>query len=167
MVDFNPNGNRLQFVRDLSSDEIAKHEKYISVFTDARSRFHLFKILGRNYVEWTSYINLLLNPLTNNDEDAMLQLDRLLLNYLSCAYTIHEHFKTSFRRRFRKNEAKLKEYDDFINGLCKNSWEFAFFLDFRGYVQHCGLGIGHFNRHRSYIGHVANHPRCGTTRSRQ
>jgi hypothetical protein len=83
LVGFNPNGNRLQFVRDLSSDEIAKHEKHISFFTDARSRFHLFKILGRNYVEWTSYINLLLNPLTNNDEDAMLQLDRLLLNYLT------------------------------------------------------------------------------------
>lgn len=149
LVGFNPNGNRLHLIRDLSEDEIANHEKFITVFTEARSRFHLFKILGRNYTEWISYINLLLNPLTNNDDDAMLQLDRLLLNYLSCAYTIHEHFKTSFRRRFRKNEEKLKEYDAFIEALCAKSWEFAFFLDFRGYVQHCGLGTSNFNRQRN------------------
>ena len=59
---------------------------------------------------------------------------------------IHEHFKTSLRRRFRKTPAKLKDYDDFVDKLCNNSWQFAFLLDFRGYVQHCGLGVGQFNR---------------------
>ena len=149
LVGFSPNGNRVHFVRDLTEEEIAKHKKYTAIFAEARGRFHLFKILSRNYEEWISYINFLLNPLSKNDENDMLQLDRLLLNYLSSAYTTHEHLKASFRRRFRKTPAKLKDYDNFMTALCEKSWEFAFLLDFRGYVQHCGLGISQFNRQTS------------------
>ncbi|HEY5345090.1 MAG TPA: hypothetical protein VIK62_01955, partial [Verrucomicrobiae bacterium] len=146
LVGFSSNGNRVHFVRDLTEEEIAKDKKYTAIFTEARGRFHLFKILSLNYAEWTANINLLLNPQSKNHDSEILQLDRLLLNYLSCAYTIHEHFKTSLRRRFRNTPEKLKAYDDFVGKLCEKSWEFAFLLDFRGYVQHCGLGVGQFNR---------------------
>lgn len=73
-------------------------------------------------------------------------MNRLLLNYLTFAYTIQAHFKVSFRQRYRKHHSSIKEYTDFINRLCAQSWAFAFLLDFRGYVQHVGLGVGHYNR---------------------
>lgn len=76
----------------------------------------------------------------------MLHLDRLLLNYLTCAYTIRQHFQISFQRRFGRDETKRTEYRAFLDRLCAASRGFAFFLDFRHYVQHRGLGIGHYSR---------------------
>jgi hypothetical protein len=131
-------GNFAEF-RKLEANEITDHEKYIPVFIEAQNRFNLFRILAQNYSEWNSHVNSLLNATTSNTGNEMLELDRLLLNYLTCAYTIQEHFKVSFQRRFRNDEAKQKERSDFIDGLCKASWPFAFFLDFRNHVQHCGL----------------------------
>lgn len=146
LLGFNKARSNIRFVRDLEANEVADHDRFTPIIAEARNRFNLFRILGHNYSEWKLYVDSLLNAKTKHDGDEMLQLDRLLLNYLTCAYTIQEHFKVSFQRRFRKNVAKQKDYSDFVDGLCKASWPFAFFLDFRGHVQHCGLGIGEFHR---------------------
>lgn len=146
LVGFNKLRNNFAVFRKLEENEIAEHEKYTPIIAEAGNRFNLFRILAQNYSEWNSYVNSLLNATTSNTGNEMLELDRLLLNYLTCAYTIQEHFKVSFQRRFRNDEAKQKERSDLIEGLCKVSWPFAFFLDFRGHVQHCGLGIGEFHR---------------------
>jgi hypothetical protein len=146
LIGFTANGNNFHFVRDLREDELSNHKKYTPIFMEAHNRFKLFRILDGNYKEWDAYINLLRGPGPRDYDNDFLKLDRLLLNYLTAAYTIQEHFQVSFVRRFRKDNGKLKEFDDFINGLCQSCWEFAFFLDFRNHVQHCGLGIGRFHR---------------------
>jgi hypothetical protein len=146
LLGINKARNSVHIFRDLEANEVADHDRFTPIIAEAQNRFNLFRILGQNYAEWKSYVDSLLNAKTLHDGEEMLQLDRLLLNYLTCAYTIQEHFKVSFQRRFRKDKAKQKEYSDFVNGLCKASWPFAFFLDFRGHVQHCGLGIGEFHR---------------------
>ena len=153
LIGFTANKNNFHFVRNLSEEELSNHKNYTPVFMEAHNRFKLFRILDQNYKEWDSYINLLRGPETRDYDNDFLQLDRLLLNCLTAAYTIQEHFQVSFMRRFRKNAGKLKEHDDFINGLCQNFWEFAFFLDFRNHVQHCGLGIGRFNR-QTFLNHA-------------
>jgi hypothetical protein len=149
LIGYNATRQHFHCVRDLNKEEIANYEKYTPIIAEAGNRFKLFRILGHNFNEWIAYINSLLNSQSRSDENDWLQLDRLLLNYLTCAYTIQEHFKVSFRRRFRKKPTKLKEYRDFVDRLCQASWAFAFFLDFRGYIQHCELGIGQFHRHVS------------------
>jgi hypothetical protein len=133
-------------VRDLTEEESAKHDAYAPVLAEARERLKLFQILSHNYREWKNYVDSLLSARVGHRDDEMQHLDRLLLNYLTCAYTIRQHFEVSFQQRFRKDKAKQKQYYDFLDKLCAASWEFAFFLDFRGYVQHRGLGIGFYNR---------------------
>lgn len=149
LIGYNPTKQHIHFIRDLNEREITSYHQYTPIIAEAGNRFKLFRILGQNHAAWTSCIRSLLNCESRNDEHDWLELDRLLLNYLTAAYTIQEHFQVSFRRRFRKDLSRLKEYDDFINKLCRTSWAFAFFLDFRGYVQHCGLGIGNYHRHLS------------------
>lgn len=137
---------KVDFLRDLTGEEIAQHRRFTPIVVEAESRLRLFQILSLNFREWTEYINKLLVGEVGKDEDGVVQLDRLLLNYLACAYTLREHFEVSFQRRYRKDLVEKKKYDEFLNRLCEHSWAFAFFLDFRGYVQHCGLGIQRFNR---------------------
>jgi hypothetical protein len=132
--------------RDLTEEELKSHQTYAPVIGEARNRLKLFQILGHNYQEWSNYLNSLLTTKHGEHDEEMLHLDRLLLNYLTCAYTIREHFEASFQRRFRKDDAKQKEHEDYLNRLCTGSWAVAFFFDFRGYVQHVGLGIGFYGR---------------------
>ncbi|HKP02410.1 MAG TPA: hypothetical protein VJU77_03525 [Chthoniobacterales bacterium] len=98
-------------------------------------------MLDRNYTDWRNYLNRLLSADFHEDVDVSEELNRLLLNYLTFAYTIQKHFAVSFRQRFKKQQATLKKYFDFVDRLCAACWPFAFLLDYRGYVQHVGLGI--------------------------
>jgi len=148
--------NHIQIFRDLEVSEVASHLKFTPIVAEARNRFNLFRILVENYTEWRSFLDSLLSIKPEQNKDEMLELDRLLLNYLTCAYTIQEHFKVSFQRRFRKDTAKQKDYAEFLDKLCATSWPFAFFLDFRSHVQHCGLGIGEFHRNVSATSVVLN-----------
>jgi hypothetical protein len=75
-----------------------------------------------------------------------LELNRLLLNYLASAYAIREHFNGSHKRRFRHDPSRKNSHENFIDKLCANSFAFAFFLDFRSYVQHRALAVEHYNR---------------------
>ena len=103
-------------------------------------------MLTRNYTEWRQYLNRLLSPDFHDDGAVSEELNRLLLNYLTFAYAIQEHFEVSLRQRFKKDPSKLKAYSDFVERLCKLCWPFAFFLDFRNYFQHVGLGISASSR---------------------
>jgi hypothetical protein len=137
----------ITIIRDLSQDEIKKNDRYMPLTGEAMERCVLFKILAQNYAEWRSYVRSLLSGEPFGGEtEAKLTLNRLLLNYLTCAYTIQEHFKVALKRRFRSQPDKIKEYDDYLKRLCDKSWDTAFFLDFRGYVQHRGFGITRYRR---------------------
>ena len=132
--------------RDLTPAELAEHETHSPFCVEARERLSLFRMLDRNYSEWRTYLNRLLSSTFKQDVDVSEELNRLLLNYLTFAYTVQEHFTVSFRQRFKRDQATLDKYDAFVDRLCKACWPFAFLLDYRGYVQHVGLGISHSNR---------------------
>jgi hypothetical protein len=137
----------ITLIRDLSGDEIERNDRYMPLTGEALERLVLFKILARNYEEWRSYVRSLLSGKPFGDEsDEKLNLNRLLLNYLTCAYTIQEHFKAALKTRFRGEPAKIKQYEEFVDRLCEKSKDIAFFLDFRGFVQHRGFGITRYKR---------------------
>jgi hypothetical protein len=101
----------IAIVRDLTEDELASHERFTPVVGEAMERFVLFKILAQNYAEWRNYVRSLLSagvdPIGSGNE--RLNLDRLLLNYLTCAYTIREHCEVSFQQRFRNDKSEARE----------------------------------------------------------
>lgn len=143
---FNQPRNSFDVLRDLSPEEELHHASFVRVCAEARSRLSLFNMLSKNYEEWTSYVSGLLTSVHRDHDETQNELNRLLLNYLTFAYTIREHFEVSYRHRYKKDSAKLKEYDAFIDRFCTACWAFAFISDFRGYVQHRGLAVGRYNR---------------------
>lgn len=146
---YNAPRGKISVIRDLSPDEISQNQKYTPIIAEARNRLMLFRILEKNFKEWQDYLKEILNPKFSNDEEIADELNRLLLNYLTCAYTIRKHFENSFQQRFRHDPKKQAEFETFLQKLCDNSWPFAFYLDFRGYVQHVGLAVGCHDRHVS------------------
>jgi hypothetical protein len=80
----------LTILRDLTPGELSSHKHYQPLTGAAMERLELFKLLAHNYQEWKTYIESLLCAQPLGDEDAKLNLNRLLLNYLTCAYTIRK-----------------------------------------------------------------------------
>src|SRR5688572_23039949 len=71
--------NNFTVFRDLTEDELKNHQSFASVVGEARNRLKLFRILDRNYQEWTNYLSSLLTTNRGDHDDEMLHLDRLLL----------------------------------------------------------------------------------------
>ena len=142
----NHHRSHLEVIRNLTEEEIAAHKTHTKVATEARNRLALFRMLDANYREYREFVDDLLSVTYVDRHDDGENIDRLLLNYLTFAYSIQCHFEVSFNRRFKKDKAKKLKYSEFLDRLCAACWPFAFILDFRGYVQHVGLGVGNFKR---------------------
>ncbi len=71
-------------LRALSADEHRLYKEFLAITVKARNRFRMFKLLELNYRAWDSLIKVLLRPETLHD-DEMLELDRMLLNFLTTA----------------------------------------------------------------------------------
>lgn len=144
-----PNGGAIanpQDVRDLTAEELKQHNLFKPVVAEAKSRLVLFRVLDENYREWADYLQSLLHPEPIDEDVVALKLDRLLLNYLTCAQHIRQHFEATFQQRLRAGDAEQKKYKMLLDQLCQTSWSFAFFLDFSHYLKHQGLGLGFFKR---------------------
>ena len=145
----NQQRSHLEVIRDLTAEELETHKGHTKVVTEARNRLALFRMLEKNYQEFRRFIDDL-TSLGHKDQDTDgEELDRLILNYLTFAYSIQQHFEVSFGRRFKKDQKEKDKYADFLDRLCAVCWPFAFILDFRGYVQHVGLAVGNFKRNVS------------------
>jgi len=137
----------LHAVRNLTEAELEESNKYTPIYSEAKRRLQLFRVLALNYQEWLDYLKLLLRPETTDHDEIELRLNQRLFNFLTNAYTIHEHFETSYRRRFRKDAKKLEAHKKHESNLESTYWSYAFFSDFRNYVQHCDMPVGSFSRH--------------------
>ena len=88
-------------LRSLTADEQKKNEAYSQIAANARNRFKLFTILKGNYEQWWSYTRSLLVPAENLDDDEMVELDRLLLNFQSAAKSVIDQFRQEWIQQFR------------------------------------------------------------------
>lgn len=145
LAGWNSTTNNLNSVRPLTADEVAIDERAKPVFAEARERLKLFKILELNYQAWERHLRSEMMP-RKSKQDGHLILDQLMLNFLNTVYAITEHFRLSYRQRYKKDDGRIGELKEFIKKLHANSWAVAFFADFRNYVQHCALPIGTYNR---------------------
>jgi hypothetical protein len=139
--------HRIDSLRPLTQEELDFDSQAAPVYSEAASRLELFQILRKNYHAWESLIRQMLTPGATTPDD--VEINRLMLNFLTCAYSIVEHFECSYRRRFRHYPEKIAEYERLLEDLFKNSWACAFFMDFRNYVQHVGLPTRGVSRHET------------------
>jgi hypothetical protein len=150
LVGIDENGGAIVpfFVRPLNPADVKALRKHTQTAIQNRKRFQLFLIVKKNSAAWLRYTLALLRPIDGLSEDEQVELDRLLMNFLSSARSLIDHFSQYHMQTFRKtaDETKYKEY---LAKLETNSWAFAFFQDLRNFTQHCGLPIGNFSRHSS------------------
>jgi hypothetical protein len=146
-------GNNAVLLRSLSEDDLQNLQLHNKLYFDARDRFRLFEIMKRNYGEWERFIRTLEDPKLRVSGDAMTELDRLMLNFLSSVNALFNHFKVHFCR-FAVGDNSKKKFDNYVRNLEKTNYTYAFFADLRDFVQHRELPVGHMHRTETRAGKV-------------
>jgi hypothetical protein len=109
-------GNNTVPLRSLSEDDLQNLRVHNKLYFDARNRFELFEIMKRNYGEWERFIKSLEDPELRVRGDAMSELDRLMLNFLSSVNALFNHFKVHFCR-FTVGDDSKKKFDQYVRNL--------------------------------------------------
>lgn len=87
-------------VRELTEEEVNRSDEFMAVAAEARNRFRLFQILHLNYESWHSFTKSLLRP-EDLGADETIELDRLMLNFLTSARALIDHFRQYYVRTYR------------------------------------------------------------------
>lgn len=135
----------IHLIRDLTDSEIEEYLSRKENHIKLRQRLSLLYINERNFADLEAYRN---SPAVSINMDILplFELNRLFMNYLSSAYALREHLKTHIRRDFGRGSQNDANYNRFLEALEAAHMPYAFYQDFRNFVQHCGFPIGNATR---------------------
>lgn len=129
-------------IRELSPSQLAEFNLIQTKFNLLRQRLSLLHILEQNFSTFGSFINQLQASGNMNATRALSEMNRHFMNYLSSGYSLREHLETLLKRDFGRKSEQVVLFRQLLEFLEKNYFEYAFFQDFRNYVQHCGFPVG-------------------------
>lgn len=148
------NGYSTHLDKELSPQEL-------TLFINANSELHnyenlkmLYEILILNQNEFYNYIETEKKSLFENSLSAIgdkktyyghhLNLNRLILNYLSSLKTLLDHSETTIKRKYGKSSIEVNKFKAKTSDIFDNFFSYRFFYKLRNYSQHCGIPIDEF-----------------------
>jgi hypothetical protein len=129
-------------VRELSGEEMSTHDNHVKEFVTLRQRLSLLQILHQNFLSTISFLNELEATSQIETDAAVTETNRHFMGYLSAAYSLREHLKTCLARDFGSSSTQATQFGSLLKLMESKSFSYAFFQDFRNYVQHCGFPVG-------------------------
>lgn len=75
--------------------------------------------------------------------DALDELNRRLVNYLTAFQVYLEHSRTRLARRYGRKSSELREFERWKLLAEQQEFSYRFIRTLRNYVQHCGMPITH------------------------
>lgn len=154
--------NSIHLDKELTPEEYTLFIEGISELHNYENLKRLYEIVVFNYNEFFLYneskkkalIEDCLSFTGNKKEyyDHHLNLNRLLLNYLSSFRTFIDHSETVIKRKFGKDSEETKTFKETTSKLYDNYFSYRFFHKLRNYSQHCELPISDFEISATNIG---------------
>jgi hypothetical protein len=107
--------NVIHPIRELTDEEKQKLSDYTKLAMKYRSRFELFKILHRNYEEWWRYIQSLLRSVDGLSEPELLEINRLLMNFMTATKSLIDQVRRYYKQEFKgsPDQDALNDYAHF------------------------------------------------------
>lgn len=139
----NPNFDN---VRDISEDDFNRYSKYISELTKLSADENLFKIVELNHIELKQSIEKYTKDFSNGTSAGeaafahmVLDVNRLILNFLSSIRTYLDHTETRLKRNSRNEFEEFKYFKQETSKAYDDNFFYRFLYKLRNYSQHCGL----------------------------
>jgi|GEM_PF-5333170 len=150
---FSPDEGNLNFdrIRDLSDSEVEEYLSRKRVYSRLKNRLSLLYINDLNFADLEKYREE--TVATENPRSVRLfELNRLFMNYLASAYALREHLKVNIKRDFGRRSEQADNYSRFLIAMDETHRSYAFYQDFRNFVQHCGFPVGNANYNKNREG---------------
>ena len=128
-------------IRDISGPVYDEFKRLENEFQRLRRRFSLLFILEENYRALDAYIRMMADK-DRKEVPQLHQVLRHLMNYIFTAYALREHLETALKRDFGRRSVAVQKWEQLLSLLETRQFPYAFFQDFRNFVQHCGFPAG-------------------------
>ena len=142
-------------IRQLSDGEISSYVEAHQHLLEFEKSRRILPLVYRNETEFKAELDRLLNDehglakpsATVEDEsvahEALNELNRRLVNYLTSFLVYLDHTRTRLTRRYGRESSELAAFDRWKGLADKNEFGYRFVRSLRNYVQHCGMPITH------------------------
>lgn len=147
-------GYSTQLDKELTGKEFDLFSKAIDELHNYENLKRLYEIVILNNNEFIEYIqyekkSLFENSLsiTGDKENYYkhhLNLNRMILNYLSSFRTLLDHTETIIKRKYGKKSIESQKFKQLTNTIFDKYFSYRFFYKLRNYSQHCGIPIDEF-----------------------
>ncbi|MBG9811241.1 hypothetical protein ABD68_06390 [Bacillus endophyticus] len=136
-------GNTLSIDKHITKEEYDKHLKELSkinTLTAMKNVFSLFKRNGEEFINYSSKMKRLLGETSYKDEDdVLLEANRLLINYLSSLSMFIDYGERYNKKHFGKQ--KMKEFESTTHDFYDNHVSYRFMALMRNYALHYGFPL--------------------------
>lgn len=147
-------------IRGLTVDEFESISKEISDLEKFYNEEALYDLIDLNYQDLIKrrdfYIHqCIANPrLSFSDiSSQFIDLNRLILNFLSSVRTYLDHTETRLKRNFGANSVEVELFKKLLSDNYDSYFAYRFLSKLRNYSQHCGLPAGSISITNDIMGH--------------
>jgi hypothetical protein len=147
-------GYSTQLDKELTAKEFDLFSKAIDELHNYENLKRLYEIVILNNNEFIKFIesekkSLYENSLSiSGDKENYykhhLNLNRMILNYLSSFRTLLDHTETITKRKYGNKSIESEKFKQLTNILFDKYFSYRFFYKLRNYSQHCGIPIDEF-----------------------
>ena len=159
-------GKGITAIRDLSDEEYQDYRKASdSLFEFSRDE-QLYTIVLLNHDDFLGILKRYSQEYARNQravnwiliERMSLDINRLLLNFLSSIRTFLDHTQTRLTKRYGAQSDRLKRFKEACSESYDANFSYRFLTKLRNYSQHCRMPLGKLTLHSEenppYSGHV-------------
>jgi hypothetical protein len=147
-----PKHHEFKLIRPVTSSDMDIVNISMKKLADFGNCCTLYEICNKNYKSILSYNVAIVDdfPLNRHRspeyiEEAIQEMNRFLLNYLSSFKTYIDHLTTRYTRLQRQGQSFLDDFKKLTAAGYDGNFPYRFFSKLRDYVQHCGLPLGSMN----------------------
>ena len=138
-------------VLKMSKLEFDKYSDQINSLSKLSRDENLFRMVELNYQDIQNLIDKTLKQIAEKKADQsifdylFLDINRLILNFLSSIRTYLDHTETRLKKQYGKDSSEFKIFKEKTSYAYDNNFSYRFLYKLRNFAQHCGLPASAFN----------------------
>lgn len=142
-------GQNMNSIRQLTEAEFNWYCTMVTSLDKLQGDMRLFQLVELNGEDFLSQLNhyralaeLNPDPGKNVLNAQFLDLNRLVLNFLSAVRTYLDHTETRLSRKYGQDSPEYTGFKSFTAAAFDGHFSYRFFSKLRNFAQHCGLPAG-------------------------
>jgi len=148
----NDNNPNYQFIKEIEEISYLKIKDQINIVNEVDDSIDLFLIHNYNFQktvdfhngDFRDFIENMTEPIKTDKNEythIKIEINRILLNYLSSFRMLIDHSERLIKKRFGKDSKDFLKFKKTLKNIYDNHFEYRFIYKLRNFCQHCGIPV--------------------------